>query len=70
MLYKKIHRQYLREFKKGRKFKFNDGSEEVYEIFDEPLVDEDDELIWVDGMSLISLYSGRLLHKDYITWLN
>lgn len=70
MLYKKTHRQYLREFRKGREFKFNDGNEEVYKIFDEPIIDEYNELIWVDCMNLISLYSGQLLHKNYIIWLN
>lgn len=68
MLYKKVHRQFIRQFWKGRKFKFNDGDIEVYEIIDEPVIDRD--FVWVDGMNLISLYSGRLLHKDYITWLS
>ena len=27
MLYKKIHRQFLRQFKKGRKFKWDDREE-------------------------------------------
>lgn len=68
MLYKKTHRQFIRQFWKGRKFRFNDGDIEVYEIIDEPFIDRD--FVWVDGMNLISLYSGRLLHKDYITWLS
>lgn len=33
MLYKKIHRQYVKEFRKGRKFKYNGF---VYEVTGEP----------------------------------
>ena len=37
VLYKKVHRQYLREFKKGRKFKYDN---KVHEIIKEPYIDE------------------------------
>ena len=69
MLYKKIHRQHLREWKVGRRFKFEG---EVFEIINEPVRDNYDEYIWGDGgdWHLISLKSGRLYHKDGITWLN
>ena len=36
MLYKKIHRQYLREFRVGMKFKTSSG--EVYEVTEKPQI--------------------------------
>ena len=65
MLYKKIHRQYLREFRKGRRFKWF-GSTEV--VTKNP--DIDGNYIWVGDLFLIHLPSGRIRHKnDIITWL-
>ena len=69
MLYKKIHRQYIREFKKGRKFKHCD--EIVTKLY---IVNG---CIWVkrsDGcdINLIPLHSpfkGIIGHKDLINWL-
>ena len=69
MLYKKIHRQYLRQFRIGRKFKFSD--ETVAKLY---IVSG---CIWVnrsDGcdINLIPLHSpfkGIIGHKDLIDWL-
>ena len=68
MLYKKIHRQYLKNFRLGRKFKFC-GLPEVYEITREPRIG----LCYIstDRWLLIELYSGKMtLHDGYITWID
>ena len=79
MLYKKIHRQYLREFKRGRKFKIRNinckGKE--YEVTKEPYVKGN--LILADrsnGYDMDLIFKGSIhcickdtiLSKD-ITWL-
>lgn len=46
MLYKKIHRQYLREWRVGRKFKLDNGL--VYEITREPFICEGFQ-VWLVG---------------------
>ena len=71
MLYKKTHRQYLREWRVGRKFKVNG---KVYEITkEEPFIEYGS--IFVDGWCLIPIggeYSGKVWYKfDYdLEWLN
>lgn len=75
MLYKKVHRQYLRQFRKGRKYKFND-SNIVGEIIRKPSIDKEYGYIYirVGGLYLITMTgpgSGKMWHKDdYITWLD
>ena len=40
MLYKKVHRQYVRQYRIGRKFKWKFGwLEEVYEVTQKPYID-------------------------------
>lgn len=82
MLYKKTHRQYLREFKVGRRYRYEgDG---VYEITRKPYIDEDYYIkIDVDNdryfscrcIAVIALYSGKMWYKfkiakDIIIWLD
>lgn len=83
MLYKKIHRQYLREFRKGKRFKLDD---EVYKIIKEPFIDYPSpricvkcESMWCcsSKKSLIIMIDsdhyipslGERVYKDKITWL-
>ena len=70
MLYKKIHRQYLREFKRGRKFKIRNINckGKVYEVTKEPIIGR--VAIWIDGMDLISFYSGKIRYKDEFKWID
>ena len=68
MLYKKIHRQYLRQLWKGRKFKY-DG--EVYEVTRKPYIEGSN--IRTCCWRLISIsgpYLGRLRYKNCITFLD
>ena len=68
MLYKKIHRRYLKQFRVGRKFKFK-GLTEEYEITREPRIGA--YYISTDRWLLIELPSGKMtLHDGYITWLD
>ena len=70
MLYKKIHRQYLREFWKGRKFKYYPGTI-IIKLYIK------DGGIWLnrsyDGdVLLISLHNpfkGIIGYKDAFKWL-
>ena len=71
MLYKKIHRQHLREFKRGRIFKIdNDTKCEV----EKPYIDEECNAIYVRGtmswrlIPMYGKYSGKLWLKNRITW--
>ncbi len=60
MLYKKIHRQYLRQFKVGGKFKYK-YSRTVCEITREPHIIH--RAIWLEGYILIEFtgqYKGVL----------
>lgn len=66
MLYKKIHRQYLRAWRKGRKFKYR-GSGDVGKVATKPCMTSED--IWVAGYDLISLVTGKLHYKNRVTWL-
>ena len=66
MLYKKIHRQHLREFKRGRKFKINGN---VYKIIEEPNIKEN--CICVDIFNLMFMtgpYKG-IFRGNHIEWL-
>lgn len=68
MLYKKVHRRYIRGWKVGRKFKFK-GLTEVYEITREPRIG----LCYIstDRWLLIELYSGKMkLNDEYVTWID
>lgn len=38
MLYKKVHRQFIRQFRRGRKFKIDD-EEEIRKILKEPYIE-------------------------------
>lgn len=83
MLCKKVHRQYVREFWVGRKFKFRG---EVYKVTRKPFIYYPKGSIcvsvkyngpgnWNWGLIVIkdSYYSfsiGERLDKDDITWLN
>ena len=57
MLYKKIHRQFLRQFREGRKFKIRDeltGNEDVCKITREPYFML--RRVWINGTD------GSFLH--------
>lgn len=78
MLYKKIHRQYVKEFRKGRKYKFFS----VWEVIKEPYIDEGYIKIGISRygvedkvvdtlMSIVGGYSVLWYKaKDVIEWLN
>lgn len=77
MLYKKIHRQYLREFREGRKYRYEDVERVVAK---KPYIDgKYIQIIYVkDGcrfcsvqilISIENLFLGELLSKSDITWL-
>ena len=83
MLYKKIHRQYLREFRVGRKFKyFRYGREDVLKVI-RPHITRNcyvSVLVRCDclpiSLTLIymtdktgSWFKGELINIDDITWL-
>lgn len=75
MLYKKIHRQHVRQFRVGRKFRFVDNyNDRVYKITGKPHIPlftkGKRSTIRVDCWDLIFVWSGKLWHKDDITWLN
>lgn len=77
LLYKKTHRQYLREFKVGRKFRFYGFYKEVntYEITRGPRLWRNREIIVnVDdapGVCTIYRSSGKTRYsKDDIVWLD
>ena len=74
MLYKKIHRQYLREWRIGRKFDIINGN--VYEVTKEPYIGEYyiNVLIGNKNQRLYLIfktgkYSGQLL-QNKITWID
>ena len=77
MLYKKIHRQFLRQFRKGRKFKIIHeltGNEEVQKII--RLYIEYDFIFAEDSVSkwylipITGRSSGQFLGRSNITWLD
>ncbi len=75
VLYKKIHRQYLKEWRKGRKFKYRCSyAMNVYEITKEPHICE--RYIQVEEVDrynekvydvIITLDSGKIIAD--VTWL-
>ena len=81
MLYKKVHRQYLRECKIGRKFRFRG---EVYKVTGKPFIYYSEGSICVkcsgpgnwdywDLVVVNDFYGwsiGKRLDKDNIEWLN
>ena len=71
MLYKKIHRQYVKKFWKGRKLEYFG---KVYEIFSEkPHMKRScifGYCICVDSWILIFIYSGKMYHTDDIKLLD
>ena len=82
MLYKKIHRQYLREFRIGRKYRIANDERVVAK---KPYIHKNGKYIMVfstiDGSSFCSdqvlitiggngLFLGQFWHKDDITWLD
>ena len=71
MLYKKVHRQHIRQFWKGRKFRYNGGNM-VGEVIGKPYI-ESFGAIYVDVWCLIPIegpYKGRMWRKDSIEWLD
>lgn len=82
MLYKKIHRQHVREWRLGRKFKFSHGSSAIYRVSREPYIEGIS--IWVEDIrddsdepipiafclfDIADEESGQLLQAHKITWL-
>ena len=64
MLYKKIHRQYVKEFRVGRKFRDSFG--EVYEITQKPQIDRDSIWARMLDISISSTHcQSRLLINAY-----
>lgn len=78
MLYKKIHRQYLREFRIGRGYRYENESVYRNRITRKPYINEDYIQIDVDNeyfgdrcIALIALYSGKMWYKfKIITWVD
>lgn len=75
MLYKKIHRQYLRQWRIGRRFKIDSGL--VYEVTREPFIDEGFQ-VWLasskKGFNISTIFTPiDFLGNMYYTetkWLN
>ena len=76
MLYKKIHRQHLREWRIGRKFRYK-SSFGVYEVTGKPYICR--RYIRVDEVNnyeektydlIVALNDGRLWNTDVIIWLD
>lgn len=65
MLYKKVHRQYLREFRLGRKFRF-DG--EVYKVTTKPVTTDSTIFIFCDNVWLFSLFSTAGRNSGLQLW--
>ena len=77
MLYKKYHRQYLREWRIGRKFKYNHCSSGIFEVTGKPYIcgrniqiDEVDRFDEYEYDTVIALESGKMSIKNIITWLD
>ena len=78
MLYKKYHRQYVREFRVGRRFRYGSGN--IFEITSKPQIDRYYIYIGIDKRlyncnilrltPLTLLGKGRLWGKKEITWLD
>lgn len=83
MLYKKTHRQHVRKYWIGRKFKYGD-CEEVYKVTGKPYIgrrdiivnvvdcDHIEEVKWnlVRLVGLLEGYTAEGKSKSRITWLN
>lgn len=78
MLYKKIHRQYLRQFRVGRKYRFA-GFKKICKITKEPFIHKYDKrriYIMIDRGGILShsvilsLCSTSRLYDNIITWLD
>lgn len=80
MLYKKVHRQFVREFRVGRKFKYKNSSGGgvfgVYEVTRKPYICgrsiKVNEINNYDEGTydlIVDLDSGKMIY-DYITWLD
>ena len=72
MLYKKVHRQYLREFRTGRKFKFYDDNIINFNVTREPYFVG--RMVCIDEnrgncKAVLSILSGRVKNKE-IVWLD
>lgn len=67
MLYKKTHRQYLREFRVGRKLKYIGGG--VYRIIEKPHIRIERNYICVGHWDRISLITGQCHYNGTIVWL-
>lgn len=70
MLYKKTHRQYLRQWRLGRRFKVGDRNEVCNVTDDKPHTYS--RRIWISGWDLITVegeYTGWMWWKNDITWL-
>ena len=78
MLYKKIHRQYLREFREGRKYRYENVERVVVK---KPYIDgKYIQIIFViDGhhlcriqvlISIENLFLGQIWNESDITWLD
>lgn len=65
MLYKKVHRQYVREWRLGRKYKF---SGVVLEVIREPYINIEKGYIAAEYRVLIRISSGKM-YRHEIIWL-
>lgn len=84
MLYKKIHRQFVREFRVGRRFRRRYNAEIIYEVTGKPNINYSEGCICVkcegsingrwDLVVINDIYFGEhigeRIDKDDITWLN
>ena len=67
MLYKKIHRQHVKEWRLGREFKYYN----IHRVTKKPHIEG--SYIWMDGWHLISIrgiHLGQIHYKEKITWLD
>lgn len=73
MLYKKYHRNYIKQFRIGRRFKFHKDDDEVYGVTCKPHIEKgyNDNYtnISITRWYLISIVSGKIVLRN-ITWLN
>ncbi len=71
MLYKKIHRQYVREFRVGREFEYK---HEIFVVTGGPCILSKRIAVAIDSVRslwyIIYLPYGRLRYKNDITWLD
>ena len=71
MLYKKVHRQHLRQFWEGRTGKTDDGI--IFEVLRKPYICNDGFIrMYCDDClrELIILSNGRMWYKNGITWID